>query len=272
MKVKKKVTETVERKVAALLLQDPQFSARYLKREAEKALKKEGKSYNFTERTYSTIKKRILPNISPDDPLDQKWSIGICEENNIPDYMIPLIIEKIKLFDIIREYLGSSWQGHPHDDDGWLEIEWPPISIRMARWMSRLKSAVDMLIDEYKNLKPEPPRTNKERDSIIYWLLYNIAQVYARTERINSSLGNTYFDTSETDKLYFLTDYETAFDLQKELEKAEKTLRWGFKLGDNIGDILIDDTLSGAIEREKIWNEAEALSNSRPIRRSLKAR
>ena len=42
MRVKKKVTDTVERKVAALLLQDPEYSAKYLKREVEKTLKKEG--------------------------------------------------------------------------------------------------------------------------------------------------------------------------------------------------------------------------------------
>ena len=60
MRVKKKVTDTVERKVAALLLQDPEYSAKYLKREVEKTLKKEGKT-NFTARTYSTIKRGYCP-------------------------------------------------------------------------------------------------------------------------------------------------------------------------------------------------------------------
>ena len=184
--------------------------------------------------------------------MDQTCSVGACDKYKIPDEMIPLIIEKVKLFNIIIENMGSSEQGDPHDDDGWLEIEWPPMTIRVARWMSRLKSSVDILVEKYKNDDVDPPRTIKERESFLYWLLYNIAQVYAHLERISDSLGHEYFDSSETDQLFFMKDYGNYNDFQKELEKAEATLRWGIKLGAKIGEILIDRTRSGEVQRAKM--------------------
>ena len=93
---------------------------------------------------------------------------------------------------------------------------------------------------------------SKKRESFLYWLLYNIAQVYAHLERISDSLGHEYFDSSETDQLFFMKDYGNYNDFQKELEKAEATLRWGIKLGAKIGEILIDRTRSGGGERAKM--------------------
>ena len=90
MRIKKRVTAVVKKQVAALLVQDRELSAPELKSKTEKALKGGSKKYRFTVRTYSNIKKKILPNIDPNEAIDQEWSIGDCEENHIPDSMIPL--------------------------------------------------------------------------------------------------------------------------------------------------------------------------------------
>jgi hypothetical protein len=233
MRIKKKVTETVEKKVAALLREDPGYSASFIKRETEKALKKEGKPYNFTARTYSTIKKRVLGNIHIDDPLDEQWSIGDCDKYNIPDDMIPIIMEKRKVLKKIFEKVASSEPCDPHDDGGWLEIEMPPMTIRVARWMSRLKPSVDILIEKHKNDdvdssgiidNDDPSQIIKEKESFFYWLLYNIAQMYAYLEKISELLGHKRFDSSEADQLFFLKDYKNYGELEVELEMADLTL------------------------------------------------
>ena len=66
MKTKKRVPEIIRKKMAALLRVDENYSAHFLKHEIEKEL-------------------------------DEQWSIGDCERYNIPDNMIPIIMEKKKI-------------------------------------------------------------------------------------------------------------------------------------------------------------------------------
>jgi len=183
MRTSKKVTETVERKVAALLLQDRRYSGEYLKREVEKQLKKEGKNYKFTARTYNNVKKRILPNITISNPLDEKWSIGACEKNNIPDDMIPMLMDEARLF------LGKM-----------------NLSIRQARWMSRLRILVAELIIKYKD------------DKIRGSMLFQIANLYAFEESISESLGNKYFNSGELDEIIFVKEYPRYCDFETALD------------------------------------------------------
>jgi len=222
MRVKKKVTATVERKVAALLLEDNEYSGEYLKREVEKALKKEGKNYSFTARTYSSIKKRILPNIHSDNVLDQKWSMGACEKFNIPDSMVPLLMEFTRL--IWKEKEWEKQFDNLSDDEMDMAMSKIPIpeeflghnklTIREARWMSWLRPLVEKLTDKYKDdtiddalLKNVPLFDNSSSKYILQYLLYDIAGFYAFEEEIDESLGHKKFDSSEIDEILFVKEY-----------------------------------------------------------------
>ena len=217
MRIKKRVTETVKKQVAALLVNDRELSAPELKSKTEKTLK--GKKYRFTVRTYSNIKKNILPNIDPNEAIDQEWSIGGCEENQIPDRMIPLLMENAKVI-----WRAKKW-GEPyehlsdkeydaymatHDVDCPEEFMAIPISlkIRQARWMSRLNPLVDKLIEKYKNDKIDPELTGRGKYTL-FWLLYDVAETYADMEKINKALGNKHFNTDEIDEVLFKKDYPT---------------------------------------------------------------
>jgi hypothetical protein len=216
MRTKKKVTEAVEKRVAALLVQDREYTAKELKREVEKSLKKDGKNYKFTERTYNNIKNRILPNISSNNPLDKEWSLGACEEYRIPNSLVPLLIEYSKLISRARqldkqyfsdEKFRTSLEAHI--------IEWPvdmediptSMTIRQVRWMSHLNALVEKLREKYKNDEIDSKLTLRKYAP--FWLLYQVAEVYADMEKISESLGNEHFDTTEIDDLLFNQDYPT---------------------------------------------------------------
>jgi hypothetical protein len=217
MRIKKRVTETVRKQVAALLVNDRELSATELKSKTEKVLK--GKKYQFTVRTYSNIKKNILPNIDPNEAIDQEWTIGDCEENHIPDSMIPRLMQNAKVI-----YRARKW-GEPYDHlsdkeyDAYMaahNVDYPeefmgiPISltVRQARWMSRLNSLVDKLIEKYKNDKIDPELTGRGKYTLL-WLLYDVAETYADSEKINEALGNKHFNTDELDEILFKKDYPT---------------------------------------------------------------
>jgi hypothetical protein len=228
MKTKKRVPEIIRKKMAALLRVDENYSAHFLKHEIEKDLKKEErKIYNFTERTYSTMKNKLKADNRIEKELDEQWSIGDCERYNIPDNMIPIIMEKKKILAIAYDIIDSSGPPNPHDDGGWLEIEKAPMTIRVARWMSRLKPSVDTLIEKFKNdgLDIENRRDNaspeeiiRQKESFLFWLLYNIAQVYAKLEGISEFLGDEHFDSRVTDESFFMKDYKNYGELAIELE------------------------------------------------------
>lgn len=228
MRVKQKVTEVVEKKVAAFLLKDPEYTAKNLKREVEKALREDGKTYKFTERTYNNIKNRILPNITKDNPLDQKWSIGACEKNNIPDDMIPLLMEQMKVFrrfDELKKQLPhlsyAELEALPSEQtEGYFELE-RPLTVRAARWMARLKPLVDKLIEKYKNDDVVPPPNTEDKEFALHWLLYFVAQLYAKTEIISEYLGHKYFDSNALDELFFMQDHANYVDFFADMQITE---------------------------------------------------
>ena len=69
-------------------------------------------------RTYQSKILEIKDYLKKSDPLDKPWTIGACEKYGIPGDMIPHLIELQKLD---RE-----------------PPQLPPLTIRQARWFSRL--------------------------------------------------------------------------------------------------------------------------------------
>ena len=137
MRVNAIVTQDIEEKVAALLIIDSNLTAKYIKSAVEQELKTEGKSYQFTERTYSNIKNKILPKLRIDNPLEQTWYIGACKANNIPSNIIPFLIELLQI-----HWKRATYGDH---DDGPSKI-----TVRQAMWISTIWSSVGKLVERYK--------------------------------------------------------------------------------------------------------------------------
>jgi len=225
MRKGKNTQSNVEIMAATVLLDNPRLSAPKLKAETERRLRKKGEVFDeLTVRTYYTYKTNIKSNTKSDNPLDEQWSIAACEKYNIPDDMIPILIENVKLFSVIIDYMGTGEKGDPHDDDGWIEMECPRVTIRIAKRMSRLKTSVDVLIEKYKNQDIKPPGTAKERESFIRWLLYNIAYRYSFLEQLSESLGYEHFNSSEADELFFMKEYRNYLEFKDLLEVDDFTM------------------------------------------------
>ncbi len=117
------VNGIVKKTVADLLLKNPDYTAKELKRESEKLLKDKGFSYKFTDRTYLKIKTELLKNKNEIDPnLDVPWSIGSIK-HDIPADMIPVLIPMQQ----IAQKLGLK------------------MTVRQARWSSRLYPMVQKM-------------------------------------------------------------------------------------------------------------------------------
>jgi hypothetical protein len=201
MRVNTKVTEEIEKKVSALLLRDPNYTAKYIKKEVENEFNIEGKNYAFTERTYINIKNRILAHMPSENQLDQKWSIGACRINNIPDDMIPVLLE-VEQVHWKHVALGERQDGPAK------------ITVRQAIWMSILRPKVNALIERYKqDVAPETPAGNDRKykyfskEYILKWMLYWVAVMYAEQEQISELLGHKYYDTSGIDEIVFLREH-----------------------------------------------------------------
>jgi hypothetical protein len=115
--------------------------------------------------------RNIWGNNTP-SPLDQPWSIGLCEEYKIPADIIPTLIECEK-------------------------IESKKFTVREAQWVAKLKPVV------YEMVKREFPK-----DSPLGYLIM-IAYQYSHKEKI-SELTNEKLDTTELDDdIFFNTSKDS---------------------------------------------------------------
>lgn len=180
-RVKKSVNTLVESEVAHCLLENPDYTATELKRRVEKSLKRKGYNYKFTGRTYLNIKKRLLPNLNPDNPLDQPWSIGACLKYAIPSEFIPLLVT-------VKTLYASRNKRFAEDREQIRLI----LTIRKARWFSRLYPAF------------QPIAEKKYPDGKLPHLgfMMIISDQYAEKERVAELMGRDP-DTTELDTLYF---------------------------------------------------------------------
>ena len=100
---RKNVDRVVKKAVGRLLLKNPDYTGRDLKKKVEKSLREKGLHYSFTERTYQNIKAEISPNLT-DKPLDMPWNIGACVKyyDRIPPDTILLLIEYQKKIEELK--------------------------------------------------------------------------------------------------------------------------------------------------------------------------
>ena len=216
---RRRTSAVIDEMAAALLQEDPKYSADYLKEKIEAALKKKHNFSEFTVRTYSNIKKRLIVNIQSDNPLDYEWSIGACKENNIPDCMIPRLMEYSKLIWELKQWDKQFENLSDKEYDSYMEshhIEYPKkfedcsisLTIREARWMSRLSLLVEKLNEKYKNDEIDP-EIAVIAANVKFWLLHDVAEEYSDWEKISEALGRKCFDTRELDDKLFKQEYPT---------------------------------------------------------------
>jgi hypothetical protein len=111
--------------------------------------------------------------------LDQPWSIGACEQYNIPPDIIPLLIR-------IQQLRARSE----------FKILQRKLTIREAQWFTRLHPVAESLI---RNLHPDDYEARLGFLSII-------VSNYVRRERISELMNEQYPDTSELDMIYFISE------------------------------------------------------------------
>ncbi len=169
---KSKVNSVVEVEVANALINNPDCTAKELKKAVEKALRKRGKSYNykFTERTYLNLRNRLLPNAGPTG-LDNPWSIGATAEYRqyFRPESIPILIQV---------------QGRFNDEYATEEAK--VFTIRHAMWIVQLEPWLASILSD---------EDEEDRDNIIL----AVAGMYARSQRVSALIGEKQFDTSELD-------------------------------------------------------------------------
>jgi len=110
--------------------------------------------------------------------LDQPWSIGACDEYNIPPDIIPTLIRLQKLKAVYDE--GES----PGK-----------ITIKEARWVARLYPVAEPVID----------RLFKNEEGSLWWLSL-IVNSYVQRERVSEQMSEQYPNTSDLDRLYFASE------------------------------------------------------------------
>jgi hypothetical protein len=111
--------------------------------------------------------------------LDLPWSIGVCEQYNIPPEIIPVLIKEQQLR--ARSEFKVLQQG---------------ITIREARWFARLYPAMEALTRKQFPLDPE--------ERLRFMPL--IVSCYAQRERVSELMNEPYLDTSELDRIFFIDE------------------------------------------------------------------
>jgi hypothetical protein len=169
MSIKKRVTNVTRAQVAKLLLKNPDYTAKGLKKEVEKLL---NRKYRYTERTYLNIKKELLANFR-DDVKDKPWTIGSCIKCDIPANIIPLL---------------STIQGYATKYD-------KPLTSRTAQWIGKLYQLA-MDTEEIQAIY------NDNRIGFAVFVL-RVAEQYAEKERVADMMEEPFPDTGDLDELYF---------------------------------------------------------------------
>ncbi len=187
------ITKEVENVVVAVKGTNPKYAANQIR----KHIKDNLKIFRLKDNQVPSVRSMQVILSKPENrrkvkkimnnPLDKPWSIGSCEEYNIPADIIPTLIE-------------------------WEQVGQPKFTIRQARWFARLKLVVFEMSEKKRPLEYwlsglAPIVTNSGARFIIpaphddsrFNLLANIAYLYAAHEQVTEVRGETYRDTSDLD-------------------------------------------------------------------------
>lgn len=202
----KNVNDVVRNAVAEALLVNPEYTARELKREAEKILRQKGFNYKYTERTYLNLKKELSPKAGPTD-LDKPWTIGCCVKANIPAEMIPKLLWEKEFLQkhppkitgkhrkIIIDQISKMNLQITVDDFEKIYQRNHALTIRVAQWYAKIYPTVMELAKRSIDNWQEAEGQVKAESGV-----YPFALELARIERIAEMLGETYPDTSDMDE------------------------------------------------------------------------
>ncbi len=127
-----------------------------------------------------TLKKMISKerNREP-NPLEQPWCLGTLSnyKGDFPPEVVPVLVKVQKL------QKRSDWEG-PKE-----------LTIRQAQWIARLYHLIrEIWVERYP-------------DKDWGWMVWLIANVYAKREEMSEIIGEKYFDTSRTDEDFFITEH-----------------------------------------------------------------
>ncbi len=111
--------------------------------------------------------------------LDQPWSIGACEQYNIPPDIIPVLV-RMQQFRARSEF----------------KVLQQELTIREARWFARLHPVVETLT---RKQFPYDPEARLQ-------FLPLIVSCYVQRERVSELMNEQYPDTSELDRIYFINE------------------------------------------------------------------
>lgn len=186
---RRKANGKVEEVVADILINNRDVTARELKRDVEKELKKRGYNYRFTERTYLNIKARILPNLG-NSPIDETWTIGACIEYSIPSEYISHLLYEQKQRSMALDKWGADYKFlYPEADSAEAEkyAAGKLLTIRQARWFAKLYPFVKEIA-----VKQYPDDIKKQHNCVAIF-----ARLYAHREHIAESLGKSHPNTKD---------------------------------------------------------------------------
>lgn len=184
-KKRKNVDRVVKEEVAHFLIENPDYTGDDLKKKVEKALKLKKLHYNFTERTYQSLKSKM--DLNSNNPLDKPWSIGACNKANIPASIIPLLLREVESIGNFKIF------NDPAKDDQWTDNykKQRMLTIRQAQWFAKLEP---LILPKAKELYPD----NEQRQ---YACLIIYGKRYAEREKIAEIMGESYPYTADLDKL-----------------------------------------------------------------------
>lgn len=142
-----------------------------------------------------------------ENQMDQKWSIGACRINHIPDDMVPVLLE------FEQVHLTYVRLGERSDSPA-------IITVRQAIWMSILRSKVNKLIERYKQDVMPDTSAGDRKEYQLKRMLFWVAVLYAEQEQISESLGHKYYDTSGIDEIVFLREHPHCSDFVQAIDEA----------------------------------------------------
>ncbi len=186
MKRRRNVDVRVKEEVAKLLLENPGYTGRDLKRKAEKSLKRF--RYKFTDRTYQNIKAELGPNIKKDNPLDKPWTILSLKNFPISPDAIPILLE-IQNSNSIRKVVRTN--DVKTRKESFVEYVF---TNRQAIWVSRLFHTIRTFY-------------STKTISEIAGKVYEWARAYSEQERL-SEVMKTEVDSAYLDRKLFETHAE----------------------------------------------------------------
>ena len=193
-----KVTETIKGAIVALIMSEKDIErkkkhpAHWYRSEIAEALNLTDRD-NPSLRSYESVIQLIRKSLLSKKPVDSPWSIGSCENYNIPAEIVPILIMEQQTFVDDEEENAAFAQLARWTRDPVL----PVLTIRKAQWFAILYPLVNALIEnkyDYLDIG--------ERQACLSMLV----DQYSKRAQVADVMDNPTPNTSDLDEMYFLKE------------------------------------------------------------------